>query len=260
MEERNRKLRTKSAALHRRLKSEYLKAGHKTHAKAGWQQAEGDLDLEIAQNFTEDIEGEDDCSYDGPANPPLRAQGSLETGEEARLEKEAEELCSFMERLDMSKFLEEMEAGVPGYSTKQPLPPSGPPAVGAAANPNGHEESVAGKLRANGERPAPEPPLRNIRRGDLDLSVARPSLNNLLGATLSQKNRESTAQEGSKTLLPSLLKPKKQRILSGILRSSSVNSTESGENPFRAVHRPRLRESGGRLESAVGGTASGVAF
>ncbi len=199
-----------------------MKAGHKTHSKAVGQTADRDLDLEIAQNFAEDVEGEEDGSYDAYDSPLKMRAATFETREEARLDREAAELCYFMERLDMSRFLKEIEKGMPEESTDPLKTKEDKQKNGVASNSGRPEGGQLGGLRPTDQPGSLLFDINCTKTADLGISIARPSQARLHLAVLSKKNQENRFQNDLGLIAREGLKPKKQRVLSGILKSSAV--------------------------------------
>lgn len=114
VEQRQQKLRTRSAAMHHRLKSEYLKSGVNMRRKNTLVN-EKQLDAEIMENFVEDVEGETDEFYDNaeayehiPRMVKVYRTDTIDDGN-GNWEEDAEQLCQFMDKLDISRFVDEVE-------------------------------------------------------------------------------------------------------------------------------------------------------
>lgn len=100
--------------MHHRLKSQYLKSSVNARGKIT-QMNEKQLDAEIEENFVEDVEGETDECYDKAETyehiPKMLKAYRVDTKDDAGAdcEEDAEDLCQFMDKLDISRFVDEVE-------------------------------------------------------------------------------------------------------------------------------------------------------
>lgn len=119
-------LRTKSAVMHKEIKMRMLESNYQTKTKMEKQDSDL-LDIEIRKNFAEDLD--EDVLIN--ASQPTNRLHLLESNEgyyhknkpqtnilktdmtqlfdDYKLDAESEELCRFMDHLDMGKFIDEVE-------------------------------------------------------------------------------------------------------------------------------------------------------
>lgn len=238
--ERDQNLRNQSAAMHRRLKSQYLgqrpsALGESKNRPGPVHPNEDELNYEIAQNFREDVEDDFD-SVERDVETGTGTGGPRQGWEDKKLDKEVAHLCSFMENLNIDQFVNEIEG--------QPV--ANPPLSGEDLEPQ--SPACGGQT---GNRPPPhlqDSPEFGDSTNRQNFTFLRPksSICSLLRATATYQTTPSGLQ-GSQTTKRISMNQKKPRVLSGILKSSTVGLSESFEGALGAVAGQGVFRTGSRL-------------